>query len=58
MSKPHSTPSEVAAEDGEVVIDGPNGFAISLTPEAAIATSKRLAAAGAEAAKQRAKLQK
>jgi hypothetical protein len=58
MSKPHSTPSDVAAEDGEVVVDGPNGFTVSLTPEAAITTSKRLAKAGAEAARQRARREK
>ena len=40
--KPYSTPSEVSAEDGEVVVDGPDGVAIAFTPEAADETSSRL----------------
>ena len=40
--KPHDRPSRVVAEDGEVLIDGPNGIALSLTPEAAEETSQRL----------------
>jgi hypothetical protein len=39
---PHAEPSEVTAEEGEVVVDGPDGVAVSLTPEAAIETSDRL----------------
>lgn len=53
MPRPHSTPSEVNAEDGEVVVDGPNGVAVSLTPEAATETSHRLRSASADADKQR-----
>lgn len=34
--------SKVEAEDGEVLVDGPDGVAISLTPDAAIKTSDRL----------------
>jgi hypothetical protein len=44
-SKPFSTPSNVDAEEGEVVVDGPNGVAISFTPDAAIETSDRLRSA-------------
>jgi hypothetical protein len=40
--KPHDTPSDITAEDGEVMMDGPNGNAISFTPEAALETSDRL----------------
>jgi hypothetical protein len=40
--KPIDRPSRVAAEDGEVLIDGPNGIALSLTPQAAAETSQRL----------------
>jgi hypothetical protein len=40
--KPQDKPSRVAAEDGEVLIDGPNGLALSLTPEATEETSHRL----------------
>jgi hypothetical protein len=34
--------SEVEAEDGEVLVDGPDGVAVSMTPNAAIETSDRL----------------
>jgi hypothetical protein len=40
--KAYDTPSEVTAEDGEVLVDGPDGVAVSLTPEAAAETSDRL----------------
>jgi hypothetical protein len=39
-------PSEVAAEAGEVIVDGPDGVAVSLTPEAAVETSERLLEGG------------
>jgi hypothetical protein len=38
----HNTPSEVTAEEGEVMLDGPAGTAVSLTPDAALETSERL----------------
>src|SRR5205085_1107354 len=38
----HDEPSKVDAEEGEVIVDGPDGVAVSLTPEAAIETSHRL----------------
>jgi hypothetical protein len=40
--KTYDEPSEVAAEAGEVIVDGPDGVAVSLTPDAAIETSHRL----------------
>lgn len=40
--KPQEDPSQVAAEEGEVIVDGPDGVAVSMTPEAAIETSERL----------------
>jgi hypothetical protein len=40
--KIYDVPSEVAAEDGAVIVDGPNGVAVSLTPDAALETSDRL----------------
>ena len=46
---PYSTPSEVSAEDGEVLVDGPDGVDVSLTPEAAAETSHRLLFGAAEA---------
>lgn len=48
-SETHSEPSEVAAEDGVVYVDGPDGVAVALTPEAAIETSHRLLDGGLSA---------
>jgi hypothetical protein len=45
--------SDVASEDGEVAVDGPDGVAVSLTPEAAVETGHRLLEGGAKAAGQR-----
>ena len=45
----HDTPSEVAAEQGDVHIDGPGSVAVSMTPDAAGKTADRLAAAAGEA---------
>ena len=47
--KPHATPSEISAEDGEVMVDGPNGVAFSFTPDAAVETSDRLLTGAAKA---------
>ncbi|HEX2764290.1 MAG TPA: hypothetical protein VHM92_10690 [Allosphingosinicella sp.] len=49
ISKPFDTPSKVSAQEGEVLVDGPNGFALSFTPEAAEETSDRLLFGAAEA---------
>ena len=46
---PFDTPSEVDAEEGEVVVDGPDAVAVSLTPEAAAETSHRLLHGAAKA---------
>lgn len=53
MAKVHDTPSDVSAEDGEVHIDGPDGVAVSLTPEAAAETSDRLLGCASQAQGQR-----
>ena len=45
----HDEPSKVLAEEGEVMVDGPDGVAVSLTPEAAIETSHRLLDGGLQA---------
>jgi RNA:NAD 2'-phosphotransferase (TPT1/KptA family) len=45
----HDKPSEICAEDGHVLIDGPGGIVVALTPEAAAETSDRLLHAAAEA---------
>jgi hypothetical protein len=46
-------PSKVGAEEGAVVVDGPDGVAITLTPDAAIETSERLLEGGLTAQGQR-----
>lgn len=46
---PRNEPSEVVAEEGEVMMDGPGGYTISFTPEAALETSERLLLGGLEA---------
>jgi hypothetical protein len=51
--KTYSEPSDVAADKGEVVVDGPDGVAVTLTPGAAVETSHRLLEAGLEAQGQR-----
>jgi hypothetical protein len=40
--KIYDEPSKVNAEEGEVLVDGPDGVAVSLTPDAAVETSDRL----------------
>jgi hypothetical protein len=35
-------PSQVVAEDGQVIVDGPDGVAVTLTPDAAEETARRL----------------
>ena len=39
----------VTAEHGQVLVDGPDGVAVSLTPDAAVETSDRLLEAAVEA---------
>jgi hypothetical protein len=48
-NRPHETPSDVTAEEGEVQVDGPDGVAISFTPDAALETSDRLFEGAAKA---------
>jgi len=38
--QPEKTPAEATAEHGEVMIDGPGGLALSLTPDAARETAR------------------
>ena len=52
-SKIHSDPSEISAEEGEVIVDGPDGVAVTFTPEAAAETSERLLYGAAKAQGQR-----
>lgn len=48
-SKIYDEATKVDAEDGNVVLDGPDGVDVSMTPEAAEETSDRLFQAAAEA---------
>ena len=43
--KPHDEPIHAAAEHGEVVLEGPDGLATSLTPSAARSSAEHLVAA-------------
>ncbi|MBC9031709.1 hypothetical protein IAG41_04830 [Sphingomonas sp. JC676] len=42
-----------AAEEGQVILDGPNGVAVAMTPEAAEETARSLLSAAEEATHQR-----
>lgn len=48
----YSKPSDVVAEDGRVLVDGPDGVDVALTPEAALETGGRLIDEAAKAAGQ------
>ena len=37
----YDEPSEVSAEEGEVLVDGPDGVAVTFTPDAPTETSQR-----------------
>ena len=49
----HDTPTTVTSVDGEVVLDGPDGLGLSMTPAAAKETGKRLVKAAADAKRNR-----
>ena len=40
--KVHDEPSSVASEEGNVIVDGPDAVAVTMTPEAAKETGHRL----------------
>ncbi|MGQ0559938.1 MAG: hypothetical protein ACT4OE_10235 [Sphingosinicella sp.] len=48
----HAVPSEVAAQQGEVILEGPNSVAFALTPDAAEETARRMMRAAEEARRQ------
>jgi hypothetical protein len=48
-NKLHDHASTVAAEQGQVLVSGPGGVALALTPDAAAETSDRLLDGAAEA---------
>lgn len=47
--EPQKGPGTASAEAGVVMLDGPDGVAVAMTPDAAEETGKRLIAAAAEA---------
>jgi hypothetical protein len=51
MHQPQTEPGIATAEDGLVILDGPSGVAVTMTPEAAAGTGRSLVSA-AEAAEQ------
>jgi len=50
----HQEAGVANAEQGEVILDGPDGVAISMTPDAARRTGKSLTGAADEAGRQEA----
>ena len=51
--QPQRDPGIATAEDGVVILDGPNGVAITMTPEAAALTGRSLMSAAEQAERQR-----
>jgi hypothetical protein len=49
MPKIHDEPSNVTNKKGAVIVDGPNGVDLSLTPEAAVKTGADLIENAADA---------
>ena len=47
--KPETDPGVATAEYGQVILDGPDGVAIAMTPDAAEETGRRLIEAAGEA---------
>lgn len=45
----HKQPSSVVADSGTVIIDGPDGVAVTMSPDAAAETARRLAEAAEKA---------
>jgi hypothetical protein len=52
MVKTFDEASSVNASEGAVIVDGPDGVAVTFTPDAALETSTRLSKAGKVAKKQ------
>lgn len=49
MTKVYSTPSDVTSDGDQVHLDGPDGVAVSLTPDAALKTANRIDEAALDA---------
>jgi len=52
IAQPQSEPGTASAEDGLVILDGPNGLAVTMSPTAAAQTGQRLIAAAEIAERQ------
>ena len=48
----NTDPGVVVAEQGDVILEGPDGVAVTLTPDAAEETARRMIRAAAEARQQ------
>lgn len=46
--QPETEPGDATADQGQVLLDGPDGVAVSMTPDAARKTGERLIAAADE----------
>lgn len=53
MIEPHDTASDVFAEEGHVIVDGPGHIAYTMTPAAALDAADKLFAVATEAHGQR-----
>lgn len=53
IHQPETEPGIASAEDGQVLLDGPDGVAIAMTPECALGTAHSLLGAAREAMGQR-----
>lgn len=51
-TKPYNDAGVASAEEGQVVLDGPDGIAITMTADAAFKTGESLIAAAREAKEQ------
>ena len=51
-AQPEKFPSDVAAEQGQVIVDGPDGVAVTMSPDAADETARRLTQAVEKARRQ------
>jgi hypothetical protein len=52
VSQPQSEPGIATAEQGVVILDGPNGIAVTMTPDAATRTGRNLISAAEIAERQ------
>ena len=52
VPQPQTEPGHASAEEGLVVLDGPNGVAVTMTPDAATRTGQSLILAAENAVKQ------